>query len=80
MNTEEALAENVGKFMEDGPRLRYDYHTPVLAVCDCGYVLLGGLGGCGVGQMWFPEEERHKDYIGYDEAERVIHTSRHFGA
>ena len=72
---EEALSENFIKFLEDGPRLRYDYNTPVLAICSCGDVLLGGLGGCGVGQMWFPWEERYKDYPGYNEAERITHET-----
>ena len=77
MDTKEALNENFRKFMKDGPRLRYDYNTPVLAVCDCGWVFLGGLGGLGVGQMWLEGDERFKDYIGYDEAERVKHRGSH---
>ena len=34
-----------------------------------GRILLGGLGVLGVGQMWFDETDRHKDYQGYNEAE-----------
>lgn len=74
----DALSHNFRKFMRDGPGLSYDYKTPVLAVCDCGYVLLGGLGGLGVGEMWFKWDERYKDYIGYEEAERIKkHTYTH---
>jgi len=30
-----------------------------------GQILIGGLGGLGVGEMWFPEEPIHKSYPGY---------------
>ena len=74
---DDALNHNFYKFMRDGPGLSYDYKTPVLAVCGCGYVLLGGLGGMGVGEMWFKDDGSYKDYIGYGEAERVKHTYTH---
>ena len=59
--------ENFEKFLEDGPRLRYDYNVFIVAKRE-GQVLLGGLGSCGVGEMWVDEEARHKDYPGYTEA------------
>jgi hypothetical protein len=33
-----------------------------------GYVLLGGLGGMGVGEMWFPDGEDMRKKEGYDQA------------
>lgn len=36
-----------------------------------GTILLGGLGAVGVGQMWFTEDEAHKDYPGYADAEII---------
>ena len=34
-----------------------------------GYILAGGLGAIGVGQMWIKEVERHKTYENYSTAE-----------
>ena len=34
-------------------------------------ILLGGLGFDGVGQMWFPEENHHKDIVGYSDAPEI---------
>ncbi len=48
--------------------LRYTQPYVVARDPDAKTLMLGGLGGMGVGRMWFPEEERHKDYPGYAEA------------
>lgn len=69
---EKLQAENFEKFLEDGPRLRADYNVWVEAKdTEHGMVLLGGLGGCGVGNMWVPLTERHKEYLGFTEAPEV---------
>jgi len=69
MTTAEQAAEhNWQVFLEQGPRLSYRYGAYVLARRP-GEVLLGGLGGMGMGQMWVTEEPRHRDYPGYEEAE-----------
>ena len=70
MTVDELQAENFAKFMEDGPRLRSDYNVWIVAKKD-GRVLLGGLGSIGVGQMWVDEEQHHKEYPGYNDAEVV---------
>lgn len=67
MNVEDAIENNQRIFSEYGPGLRYGY-TPYIIARRPGEVLLGGLGGMGVGTMWGPECERHKDYPGYDDA------------
>jgi hypothetical protein len=66
----EALkSQNVIKVLKDGPGLRYDLNTWVEARDRTKKrVLLGGLGGMGVGKMWFDETEDHRDYTGYDDA------------
>jgi hypothetical protein len=38
-----------------------------------GTILLGGLGGLGVGQMWFIEQPLHEEYPGYAEAVLLEH-------
>lgn len=69
---EELQAENIGNFIENGPRLSLSYNTWIVARDrDRGYVLVGGLGCMGVGQMWFKETERDKNRPGYDEAPEV---------
>lgn len=60
---------NVSKALRDGPRLRSGYN--VWIVCrdrTSKMVKVGGLGGFGVGQMWLPEADRHRNYPGYDDA------------
>lgn len=57
---QEAMANNARIFMEWGPCLSRDYR-----------ILLGGLGAMGCGQMWFTEDEGHRAYPGYAEAEIV---------
>ena len=57
------LAEqNVLKVLRDGPRLRSDYNTWIVARRQ-GRVLVGGLGSLGVGQMWLDEGPQHKGEI-----------------
>ena len=61
--------QNVLKVLRDGPRLRTDYNTWIVARDpDAGLIKLGGLGGMGVGEMWFTETEDHKLRAGYDDA------------
>lgn len=75
---ETARAENWQKYMEDGPRLRYDYNHWVEARRPAtGEILIGGLGAMGLGSMWMTEEERHKKLPGYEDAELLepVHES-----
>ena len=67
---EEVQSDNLKHFMEHGPGLSYAYGTFVVARDkERGKVLIGGLGGMGVGQMWVDETPAHKDYPGYEDAE-----------
>lgn len=57
----EALAHNAREFMEKGPGLRYSTQVATAARCPTGkHILRTGLGGMGVGSMWFgaTEEDR----------------------
>jgi hypothetical protein len=66
---EECKKNNLDVFMERGPRLSYRYKVWIEARDrKDGWVLLGGLGGMGVGQMWTKETEDHKKYPGYEDA------------
>jgi hypothetical protein len=66
---EECRKNNFDVFMEQGPSLSYLYKVWVEARDrKDGWVLLGGLGGIGVGQMWSKEAEDHKNYPGYEDA------------
>jgi hypothetical protein len=66
---EKAKQNNLDVFLEQGPRLSYRYKTWVVARDrKDGWVLLGGLGGLGVGEMWSKEVEDHKNYPGYEDA------------
>ena len=66
---EDMAGENLAKFIEDGPRLRYDYNVWVVARDTEGrFVILGGLGALGCGEMRFAMEERYRSYPGYEEA------------
>lgn len=48
-----ALDHNLAEFMEHGPGLRKTTQTAVAAKCPTGkHILICGLGGMGVGQMW----------------------------
>lgn len=63
---------NVLKVMKDGPRLRSDYNTWIVARDpEAGLIKLGGLGGMGVGEMWFQESERDVQLPGYEDAPTV---------
>ena len=76
MDIAKLQAENFEKFLADGPRLRYDYHVWVVAKdTEHKKVLLGGLGGCGVGEWWFDMEERYTEYSNYAEAPETTFTS-----
>lgn len=79
--TEEAQAENVADFIENGPGLRYGRNTWIVARDPKrGVILIGGLGGMGIGEMWFAENESHRDEIGYSEAKIIdTGTKRLFG-
>lgn len=69
---EEAAAQNISKFMADGPRLRSDYNTWIVARDRSrGYVLVGGLGCMGMGEMWCRDEPRYASYPGYAAAEEL---------
>lgn len=74
-----ALERNVQRVLKDGPGLRYSTEVVVLARDrTAGKVLLGGLGGMGVGEMWrderdFPrytgdEMRDYSRYCGYEDA------------
>lgn len=61
-------ASNMDEFMEHGPGLRRTTRSWVLERCPEGHVLLGGLGGMGVGVMWFRERDHHRQDATYEEA------------
>ena len=66
---EQFQAENIENFLEHGPGLRYSYHTWIVAKDTVRKrVLLGGLGGLGVGEMWREEQPEHRKYPSYAEA------------
>jgi hypothetical protein len=63
-------ADNFADFLIRGPGLRRSYGTYIVARCPSkNQILIGRLGAMGVGEMWFEETERHRDYSGYDTAE-----------
>jgi hypothetical protein len=74
-DTNRLQAENMEKFLADGPRLRTDYNVWIEARGP-DRVQLGGLGGLGVGSMWVDEEPRHREYPGYDEAPFVADAAK----
>lgn len=66
---EERATHNLDEFVEKGPGLRRTTRHWIVARDDAeGYVLLGGLGGLGVGQMWAPAMDYHRDDPTYAEA------------
>ncbi len=72
MSKREAIENNAKLFMENGPGLNYLYKTWIKAKdTKDGYVLLGGLGGMGVGEMWSKTEDRHKENPAYADAPEV---------
>lgn len=69
VNAGEAIQHNANVYLAGGARLTTDYIVYVLARDPAnGRILLGGLGAFGVGQMWFDELERHRQYSGYEHA------------
>lgn len=61
--------ENIDNVLEEGPGLRYSMGIFIIAKDTKNrQVLLGGLGGMGVGQMWFGLGEMHKEYPGFEKA------------
>jgi hypothetical protein len=67
---EQVQQENNAHFMERGPGLSYGYGIYVVAKdTPNNKVLLGGLGGMGVGQMWSTMDlERDSQRPGWEEA------------
>lgn len=66
---EQLQADNIATFMAQGPGLRASYSTWVVARDRTrGRVMLGGLGGMGVGQMWSVASDRHESLPGWDDA------------
>lgn len=62
-----ALAANIARTLRDGPGLRYSIRTAVVATClATGRCLVTGLGGMGVGTMWFDFDERNWKRSGAD--------------
>lgn len=65
----ERQASNLGEFMEHGPGLRHSTRTWVLAKDPVNRrVLVGGLGGFGIGRMWFGEAQ----YTFYEREETFV--------
>lgn len=65
---EKAIEANAEHFMDRGPGLSYGYTSYIVARDQRGYVLRGGLGAMGVGQMWSREHESDRDEPGYADA------------
>lgn len=61
------------------PRLRWDMPDPFVVARAEGWVLLGGLGVMGVGQMWQEERPDHAEYEGYAEAPIVDPPEKPYG-
>ncbi len=72
LTVEGAVENNFKVFMERGPGLSSLYRSYVDARDRArGVVLLGGLGGCGVGKMWFRDDGGFSNHVGYVDAEEV---------
>lgn len=66
---EDAQKNNFDVFMERGPGLDSRYQSFVVAKdLKNKKILLGGLGGMGIGEMWFDMSEKDEARIGYQEA------------
>jgi hypothetical protein len=67
---EELQDHNWAHFLDRGPGLSYGYETWVVARDRTKHrVLIGGLGGCGVGQSWRDEDPPyHSQKAGYKDA------------
>lgn len=72
---DEKSAENLQDVLENGPGLRYSRNTWIVAKdSKNGYVLKGGLGGLGVGQMWFKASDKDKQESEYLNAPEMDST------
>ncbi len=64
--------KNMEEFLDRGPGLRYSTRSWVVGRDRTRKkVLLGGLGGIGVGQMWFDESPRHAEDSTFADAPEV---------
>ena len=72
-SVQEIKEANHAHFMKHGPGLSYGYGTYVVAKDTVnGKVLIGGLGGMGVGQMWEDIDLKHDSKRrGWDEAPEI---------
>lgn len=63
------MQQNISDVIKNGPRISTSRNVWIEAR-DPGKnrILLGGLGAMGCGIMWVSEDERHKQYPGYDNA------------
>jgi hypothetical protein len=62
-------SENVARTLRGGPGLKYGYNTWIEARDrKRRQVLLAGLGGMGIGRMWFHETDHHKNMPEYEDA------------
>jgi len=69
---QDLINKNMEIFLKHGPGLRYSYSELVEGRDrKRKRVLLAGLGGMGVGKMWFEEEPWHADLPGYEDAPEV---------
>jgi hypothetical protein len=67
---DDAQRANWKHFMDRGPGLSYGYQQYVIARRPAsGEILLGGLGGMGIGEMWLAESADDEALPGYAEAE-----------
>lgn len=60
--------------MKNPYRLRYSLSKNVYVIArdpNQKKILLGGLGGMGIGQMWHDEADHHKKYPGYKKAKFI---------
>lgn len=77
MEVDDVQQRNYEILLEHGPGLRYDYGHYIVARCPgTSEVCLGGLGGMGVGRMWFTEEPSHANLPGYANAVIVSKDNR----
>lgn len=78
---EQQLDKNMAEFMKHGPGLRITTRVWVAGRDRTnGYVLLSGLGGMGVGTMWFKDDDTSRnEYSGYDDAPDLVTRSTEHG-
>ena len=69
MTPEQCAENNLEVFMEQGPGLSTQYLTFIVARDRAKKrVLVGGLGGMGVGEMWFNDDPHFAAKPGYENA------------